>query len=224
MHDWIKNYLLRNKFEFLFAVLIIYFLAASFLDSQLSQAVFGLLFAFVILTSLLVVSGAKRLLFGSAIVLSLVIVVVILAEPYSGAQSVQILQFTLSAVFLLLITGACALTTFRYERVDAQTLFGALCTYLFMGLTWSQFYLLIHAVDAQAFSMPNTIHLAHHASNTFAYYSYVTLSTLGFGDITPLSPIARTLSWLEAVVGQAYLTILIAQIVGQYIAQRKDNS
>jgi hypothetical protein len=56
--------------------------------------------------------------------------------------------------------------------------------------------------------------------NEFTYYSFVTLTTLGFGDITPVAPVARTLSYLEAVLGQMYLTVLVAALVGMHIANR----
>jgi voltage-gated potassium channel len=53
----------------------------------------------------------------------------------------------------------------------------------------------------------------------FSYYSFVTLTTLGYGDITPLTPVARSLSLLEAITGQLYIAILIARLVGIHIAQ-----
>jgi len=56
------------------------------------------------------------------------------------------------------------------------------------------------------------------------YYSYVTLSTLGYGDITPVTPIARTLSFLEALFGQFYIAILVASFVGMHISIRRSKS
>ena len=50
----------------------------------------------------------------------------------------------------------------------------------------------------------------------FLYYSFVTLTTLGYGDITPVHPVARMLSYLEAVIGQLYLAVLVASLVGRY--------
>ena len=57
------------------------------------------------------------------------------------------------------------------------------------------------------------------ASNDFIYYSFVTLTTVGYGDITPVSPPARTLSWLEAMMGQFYIAVLVAFLVGIRISQ-----
>ena len=54
------------------------------------------------------------------------------------------------------------------------------------------------------------------------YHSFVTLTTLGYGDINPVQPLARTLCYLEAVIGQIYLTILVAALVGMHIATRQN--
>jgi hypothetical protein len=54
------------------------------------------------------------------------------------------------------------------------------------------------------------------AAAHFLYYSFVTLTTLGFGDVTPVHPVVRTLSYLEAVIGQLYLAVLVASLVGRY--------
>ena len=58
-------------------------------------------------------------------------------------------------------------------------------------------------------------------SRDFTYYSYVTLTTLGYGDITPKTPTAKYLATLEAIIGQLYLAVLIARLVGLYIAQEQ---
>jgi hypothetical protein len=66
-----------------------------------------------------------------------------------------------------------------------------------------------------------TIKATHGELHLFSYFSLVTLSTLGYGDITPLTPLARSLSSLEAVVGQLYIAVLIARLVGMHIAQKQ---
>jgi len=71
-----------------------------------------------------------------------------------------------------------------------------------------------------AFKLPVGFATGQFASQEFTYFSFVTLTTLGYGDIAPVSIIAKTACWMEAVIGQAYLTILIAQLVGHYIARK----
>ena len=63
---------------------------------------------------------------------------------------------------------------------------------------------------------------ADYADPDFYYYSLVTLTTLGYGDITPLEPMARGLAALEAVIGPVYLTVLVARLVGMHISGDSD--
>jgi hypothetical protein len=65
--------------------------------------------------------------------------------------------------------------------------------------------------------------LEQHQRIAFTYYSFVTLTTLGYGDINPLSPQAGTLAILEAIIGQLYLAVLIARLVGMHISQSREN-
>jgi len=62
------------------------------------------------------------------------------------------------------------------------------------------------------------------ASRIFGYFSFVTLTTLGYGDIIPIKELSRTLTWIEAFMGQIYLTVTIARLVGMYIAQSMKKS
>ncbi len=55
------------------------------------------------------------------------------------------------------------------------------------------------------------------------YYSFVTITTLGYGDLTPLKPMVRTLAYLEAILGQFYVAILVAWLVGMYLSSKNQN-
>lgn len=107
------------------------------------------------------------------------------------------------------------------KEISADTLFGAVCGYLLIGLTWTYIYLFIATMDHAAFS----IHIDHETARMridhFIYYSFVTLTTTGYGDILALKSVPRTFSWLEAVVGQVYLAVWISQLVGLRILQKQ---
>lgn len=92
---------------------------------------------------------------------------------------------------------------------------GALSVYLIMGIVFAFAYSLLHTATPDAFSGADKIDGP--GFQNFVYLSYVTLTTLGFGDITPTRPIASSLITLEAVVGQIYLTVLVARLVGMHI-------
>lgn len=99
------------------------------------------------------------------------------------------------------------------KTVDANRIVGAICIYLLMGLIWALMYLFIAQAIPGAFNgVEQMIWYDNFAD--IAYYSYVTLTTLGYGDISPVAPIARFLVYMEAVVGVFYMAILVASLIG----------
>jgi hypothetical protein len=98
------------------------------------------------------------------------------------------------------------------RKVETNTIFGAMNIYMIAGLIWAYVYILLHHFDPLAFHMPS-YELLTNKVEVFTYYSFTTLTTLGYGDIVATSSQARMLSVLEAVFGQLYLAIVIAKLV-----------
>ncbi len=104
--------------------------------------------------------------------------------------------------------------------VDANRIVGAICIYLLMGLIWALMYLFIAQAIPGAFNGVEQLVWYDNFADV-AYYSYVTLTTLGYGDISPVAPIARFLVYMEAVVGVFYMAILVASLIGVGISESK---
>lgn len=104
--------------------------------------------------------------------------------------------------------------------VDMNRIVGAICIYLLMGLIWTLMYLFIAQAIPGAFNGVEQMVWYDNFADV-AYYSYVTLTTLGYGDISPVAPIARFLVYMEAVVGVFYLAILVASLIGVGINDSK---
>ena len=124
----------------------------------------------------------------------------------------QLLTALIYVVFLF--TAVCSLIKkiFTAREVTADTIAGGISIYLLIGILWTIIYRIFYYFDTSTFlisdgSVPN-----------FLFYSFVTLTTLGYGDITPAKIMVQNLSILEAVAGQMFVAILIARIVGLYIA------
>lgn len=142
-----------------------------------------------------------------------------------------VLDGCLSVTLFTLTGGAILYAVFRERRVSSETIAGALCVYLLFGLTWSFLYGLIELGHPGAFhfvppadaqpvdSRRMEFFLGDPCFSQLVYYSFCTLTTLGLGDIVPQSPLARTFSYMEAAVGQMYLTVLVARLVGLHISQ-----
>ncbi len=128
--------------------------------------------------------------------------------------------------FLFLIVGATLRELFCAQEISLDIVLGTMAGYLLLGTAWALIYSLIHLVSADAFSLgdglPPFIASGDSRLSVFVYYSFVTLTTLGFGDVSPVSQIARTFTWLEAVVGQLYLATLVAGIVGIVVSRSND--
>ena len=120
---------------------------------------------------------------------------------------------------------------FSSERVTLNTICAALCVYLLIGLVWANVYSLTAIVEPGSFvinvadgAQRETMRLDGVESIYPIYFSLVTLTTLGYGDIVPVAAAARMLAAVEAVVGQLYLAVLVARLVGLHIAQSRGNS
>ena len=133
--------------------------------------------------------------------------------------------YVITAVFLGMTIWAVFSAVLDAPHIDGDTILGAVCVYLLIGFMWANFYALIHLVERGAFSFPAYTQIDAQGTLipefTFGYYSFVTLTTLGYGDMLPISYRARTLSWMEAVVGVTYMATVIALLVSQMIVDRQ---
>lgn len=95
---------------------------------------------------------------------------------------------------------------------------GGVAVYLLLGLTWANLYELIEHLSPGAFHFPKAHSGPEDLSATLAYYSFVTLTTIGYGEILPLHPVARSAAVLEGLLGQLFPAILIARLVAMELA------
>lgn len=110
------------------------------------------------------------------------------------------------------------------RKVDGNIISGAICIYLLLGLVWSFVYMIIELLTPNSFNgiYDSDMLKIHSLSDAFYhlfYYSYVTLTTLGYGSISPRSVVASSFASAEAIVGQLYIAVFIARLVGLYTAQ-----
>lgn len=140
------------------------------------------------------------------------------------------LAFALSVAFLAFLTLLVLVAVLQEQDVTADTVVGGICAYFLIGVTWGNAYALVEILAPGSFLLSPALAAAVDWSPpvtpitpVLQYYSLSTLTTIGFGDVAPLSSPARTLSVLEGVVGQLYLTILIARLVGIHTARSSAN-
>lgn len=105
------------------------------------------------------------------------------------------------------------------QRVTLDMIFAAMCAYLILGLAWMFVYSCIELRIPGSFSLADAAGYRAQLYE-FLYYSFVTLSTVGYGDITPLNNFAKSWAIIEAIIGQFYLAIVLARLVGLHISSR----
>jgi voltage-gated potassium channel len=114
----------------------------------------------------------------------------------------------------------------RQRTITAETISMSISVYLLMGITWGLLYVVIYLRHPGAFSFPgsNVSPTEETLYPTLVYFSLTTLSTIGFGDITPVVMQARYAAVAEGITGQFYMAILVARLVGIYMSRQASGS
>ena len=108
---------------------------------------------------------------------------------------------------------------FKQQEVTKDTIAGATAVYLLLALLWAFIYAVLDRLQPDSFAM-SAAGPPMQGRDVFIYFSLVTITTLGYGDITPASYLAGSMAVLEAVVGQLYLVVLVSWLVGMYVSKR----
>ena len=214
----------ERKFQFLLLALVGFillnvFLAAGPLRRLLAPVVvLGLLITTV---RVAVPHRTPRILLFSAGLGMIAINIVGSWAPSRGlSMGAALLDTMFFGVIAFLILGE----VLRADTITTDKIVGAVCAYLLIGATWAGAYAFVDILEPGSFGFPDsgvseTVNAGQFTSgNFYSYFSYVTLTTLGYGDIRPIGHAARTLAWMEAAFGQIFLTVLVARLVSLHIA------
>ncbi len=119
-------------------------------------------------------------------------------------------------IFFLMIFRNLIRHIFYTDRIGLNEVFASVAGYLILGIIVSPFFFLIEQTLPNAFTLPHDAEFYD-----FIYFSYITLTTIGFGDISPVHHIAKSFTIVAGIFGQLYLTILVAIIIGKYLAYQE---
>ena len=216
------------RFSFLFVALILMLAVPVFLPSGLVSMSWPTLFTLLTLAALATVAQERRTLVigialaAPAILLSWIRLIIGPEEPLIAAQIFGVL-------FLLYLAGTLLRHILRTTQVTTEALFAVASVYLLFALIWAIAYGITETLDPEAFSVPLGGEAPGWLSGEtgrsdghLTYFSFVTLTTLGYGDIAPASDLARLLAMMEATLGQLFLVIVVARLVGLHAAQQRD--
>jgi Ion channel len=149
------------------------------------------------------------ILVGACVALAPIVLIV-------NSESLVGLTYLLPVALLVTATLPVTITrVLHHRRVTAETILGALCAYVLVGLLFAFVYIAVNDFrDTPFFTQPGT-----HDQGEFLYYSFVTLTTLGFGDLSPSEGLPQALTVLEALIGSVFLVTLVARLVTLWVRQ-----
>ena len=130
----------------------------------------------------------------------------------------------LFVLFFILLVRSFAVQIIRSEGIHLGLLYATLCLYLILGLLWGALYSLHYELDPGAYAGVLLDNDPYYRVITFNYFSLVTLTTLGYGDITPQTQGAGALCQMEAITGQFYTAVVVAWFVGNIVRTKEPST
>jgi hypothetical protein len=208
----------RERFLFLLVALLALLVLSPLLGGRVRlHQLMNLCYTLVLITAVYALSQSRRQLVSAAL-LALPMLVSLWAGRLVAIPHLQNWGLAFGSAFLgyvlVMIMGHIA----RCRRIDRDLLFGAIVVYLLMGLMWALTFELVERLAPGSFKFPEGP-IGEHRYR-FIYFSYVTLATLGYGDITAATAFAAALTILEAIIGQMYLVVGVGWLVGIHISQK----
>lgn len=138
------------------------------------------------------------------------------------AIGVRVAGHVMEALLLGYMMVLIGLDIFRTDEVDGDTIAGSISVYLLLASLFAVVFTIVGNLNPDAFRMPGDLAAPDGSmgpDRVMVYFSLTTITTLGYGDITPRGEMARSLSNLEALLGQVYLTVLVARLVGRNLSR-----
>ena len=169
----------------------------------------------ILLSGIHAASSSKRILY-LALIIAIPTILANWASNFAKYPSLFLVSDIFSGIFFIFMAVVILNYLFREKQITGDVIAGAVCAYFLLGLVWSNIFSILEFLQPGSFDIPQSMYAE---SPSFMYYCYVTLTTLGYGDITPISSQARSLSITEAITGQIYLATLVARLVAINIFQ-----
>ncbi|MGB5453350.1 MAG: potassium channel family protein [Sedimenticolaceae bacterium] len=205
-----------DNFAYLTSALVIFLLLGSlvtqFIHHDLAEA---LLEGALILTLAAGVWSirSEKGMFKGGLGLTAGVLLVSLGGLYLESRGLTAVHYILLLIFFFAATWVTLKQVLFSGHVDGNTIVGAICVYLLLGMIWALLFGLLEGLVPGSFKGLSSTG-ANSDFMDLLYFSFVSLTTMGFGDITPTLPLARYLTFMEGIVGQLYLAIMISSLVG----------
>lgn len=211
-----------HGFQFLLVCFLFYLLLGPFIEYiPFAPGILNLILSALLILAVISIRKKTHLIKGSVILLAVTIILL-------WVGSLGLIELSAKAAGILLCLFLCSLVysfgkyIFAAKLVDTNLICATLCLYLFLGLLWGTIYAIIESYTPGSFAgelFANT-RTPTERLHYFYYFSYITLTTLGYGDILPQTRVAAAMCQVEAILGQFFTAVLVARLVGVQVSQQ----
>ncbi len=216
----------RGRHRTLLISFILLFLITPFAYSmRYGGVIIAVAGAIVMITGLYTVSAGRRS-FVLALIGAFCVIVVDTLRIAFPTEAVVMTSHILTVILFGAFSVAILADVLRPGKITSDKIYGAICVYLSLGFFWTFLYAILASYDPKSFGGISPAGPSDYIEHLLElrYFSFVTLATLGYGDIVPRSVAARTFATMEAIVGQFYIAILVARLVGLHIMHSASES
>ena len=214
---------MKNNFSYLLVALLVFLIGVPIaIDFELFSfdVVRTISFSALLAIGLWSLRSSGRA-FSAATAFVIAGIVLNLLFAYYKQTVFQVYSTIALLAFLFLATGTAMKQIATANNISANRIVGAICVYLMLGVIWALSYGLLEVIIPGSFGGLTEGAATVSWSPDWVYFSFVTLTTLGYGDVLPLTFFSRTLAYFEAIVGQFYLAVLVAGLVGAYLTENQ---
>jgi hypothetical protein len=208
----------KDRFLFLIVLIVVLIVIGPFVEGFIGLRLFMDLLFTIIFIATIYAATQKRSHIIIAAILFIPTILALWSEEIPISNTLVTIGYICGLVLFAFAVISILVYIFSAQVVTRQTISAAIVVYLLIALMWTFIYRLIEILYPASFAIAHAKLLD--AENIYLYFSLVTITTLGYGDITPIGRQAASLAVLEAVTGQMYLVVVVAWFVGMYVSRK----
>lgn len=208
----------KNRFLVLLLSTVLTLVLPAFSGSgMLSEIIFVITLSFLFIQSTVVANVRKsRKLLLRVIIISMMVLIWLKPAGYDSIY-VDIVKLAFIIAFFIFVVAFLVRFIAKSTSVDVNVLIASINIYLLAGIIGASLSLAFYYIYPDAYNFP--VYINHPGFVYFLYYSFITLSSVGYGDITPRIPETQTLAYVISITGQLYVAIIIASLIGKFLMQ-----
>ena len=208
----------KDRFLFLIVLIVALIVIGPFVEDFMRLRLFMDLFFSIIFITTIYAASKKRSHLIIAVILVIPTILALWSEEIPISNTLVTIGYICGLILFAFAVISILVYIFSAPVVTRQTISAAIVVYLLLALMWTFIYRLIEILYPASFAIAHAKLLD--AENIYLYFSLVTITTLGYGDITPIGRQAASLAVLEAVTGQMYLVVVVAWFVGMHVSRK----